>query len=69
MGEEFMLALHLLTLTRMKKAITTNVGGTFIAGPQHCGQDLHMTTDTQEKSMDQGKKMNNMFTKETVWEL
>ena len=41
--------------------------GTLIAMTQHCGQDLLTTID--RKSMDQGKKEENMYTQETVWEL
>ena len=47
--------------------VSSNVGGISVAMIQHCFQDLHTITKT--KSMDQGKKVENMFTQETVWEL
>ena len=51
----------------MKTTTMKNVDGTLVVMDQVYFQDL--LTTTKEKSMDQGKKMENMFTQETVWEL
>ena len=51
----------------MKTTTTKSVGGTLIAIVQHYVQDLLTTTEV--KTMDLGKKKDNMFTQETVWEL
>ena len=51
----------------MKAIVTPSVGGTSTATAQHCG--LGLLTIAEEKSMGQGKKTENMFTQEAVWEL
>ena len=51
----------------MKTITIISVDGTIIAMNHHYGQD-HLTI-MKEKSVDQGKKKENMPTQETVWEL
>ena len=47
--------------------ISSYMGGASIAMIQHYGQGF--LTVMTEKSMDQGKEEDNMFTQEAVWEL
>ena len=53
----------------MKIITMKSVDGTSIAMGRHLGLGLLTAMSTQVKSMDQEKKMENMSTQETVWEL